>query len=337
MTTSTTPAPAVNASRISQYLGENGWSRFNGNSGKGGYRVSKWLDEGPVVRVEYHGARKDLGIGRFSESTVAKRMTSTLREIRASLESGGYNVSWGWDKETQEPDTSFLAVTPEPRSGQRLANQDKDPYSNARQLMGWVENYLIQAKYLKSGSDPAAPYFGFDVQGSIDGWGETHVTVQYRPGQFEEYSAIMHTVQAYAKVLSDHGLATIVRTTTGNPVLYVANDAADLLKVVARQDEYEETSRRHAEESEAEHEYEENEAMDQVAGRRLRALLISLPQVEAAVREIQDLVGDGKEEEARRLETQTYRNVLLAVVGGAEAAQDLAAAALETQHLAFRR
>jgi hypothetical protein len=274
--------------------------------------------------------------GRFSDAAIRERGRETLVRLRKELEDGGYHVGWGWVPGTDEVDTSFLVVTATARIREK-ARDPKDPYSDARQLMGWTENYLVRAKYLKSGSDPVAPYFGFDVQGSINGWGETHVTVQYRPGQFEDYSAIVQTVQAYAKVLSDEGLATIVRTRTGHPVCFVAEDAATLLKVIDRQDAADETSRRHAEEAEAEHEYEEDEATAQAAGRLLRSLLITLPQVDIAVREVQDLVGEGKEEEARRLEAQTYRSVLMAVVGNADNLQALAAAALETQHLSFRR
>lgn len=335
-----TKTRAVKASSISQYLRDSGWHRYNGNDTRGGFRALGWTEtyaDGPTVKVEYNGVRKDMGIGRFSDSAIRERGRETLVRLRKELENGGYHVGWGWVPETGEVDTSFLVITAASRLEGRPVSDPNDPYSDARQLMGWTENYLVQAKYLKSGSDPAAPYFGFDVKGSINGWGETHVTVQYRPGQFEEYDAVLQTVQAYAKVLSAEGLATIVRTLGGHPVCFVAEDATTLLKVVARQDKAEETSRRHAEEAEAEYEHENEEAMAESAGRLLRSLLITVPQVDLAVREVQDLVGEGKLDEARRLEAQTYRSVLMAVVGNADDLQALAAAALETQHLSFRR
>ncbi len=328
-----TTTPAVNPSRISQFLSEQGYHRFNATDGKGGFRVALWREEGLVVRVEYHGIRKDLGVGRFSDTTIARKQTEVLRKIRETLEKGGYYVGWGWDSATGEPDTSFLAITTEPRVEGQERPKD-DPRSEARNLASWVENYLTQAKYLRSGSDPVAPTFGFDAVPSINGWGPTHVRVEYRPGQFEDYAAILHTVRSYQRVLSEQKLYSLIRQNTGTPVLYVTESTDDLVRLVEYLDDAEAQNRADAEEAARMEESEGSRA----SGPRLRSLLISLHQVEAAVREIQDLVGQGKEDEARMLEQQTYRSVLLAIVGQTDDdPADLAAAALETQYLSFRR
>lgn len=326
-----TKNPPLNAARISTVLKER-WPRYSATVSRGGYRVSVWngTDEEVLpVKVEYLAARKDMGIGRFSEERINQHHRTVLAEMAEYLRSFGYNVDWGWDPETGDVDTTFLALTDTPRR----AAPSSDPYALSRPLMDKVTKLLMDAKYLHVGDAPEAPDYGFVVNGAIEA--PAYVWVEYRAGMGEDYSAILHTVRSYERVLSDAGLVVFVRNFVGHPVAYVTEDHETAMKVVEKLDNYE------FEVKEADREEEENWAQgESVLAEQFEtfvSLLVTLPQVDAAVQQIVHSLSAGDVEDARRSEHALYRAVLLAIVGGQEDPRLLAAAALKTQNLFFAR
>lgn len=118
---------APTAHRVSEAVSKTcgGVVKHNSDAGNAGFRVTQWVEDeygNPTVKIEWFmGSDPDVGPGRKYESRIQAARRTKLREILSELVEEGYNVVWGWDPETGDPDTNFIVVI-SPESAEKDAN-----------------------------------------------------------------------------------------------------------------------------------------------------------------------------------------------------------------------
>lgn len=107
----------THASAVSKMLMNLGYSKFaQYDTTQGGYYCSNWGEDaegGLKVKVEFRRPGRGLK-GKPSEDTINKVRRAKLLSMANDLREVGYYVSWGWDRETGDPDTSFIVVSVNP-------------------------------------------------------------------------------------------------------------------------------------------------------------------------------------------------------------------------------
>jgi len=107
----------THASAVSKMLLGMGYVRFHAHdTNQGGYYCSNWGTDtqgGTMVKVEYRRPGRGLK-GKSSEDTINRVRRAKLTEMSKGLRRVGYYVSWGWDKETGDPDTTFIVASVNP-------------------------------------------------------------------------------------------------------------------------------------------------------------------------------------------------------------------------------
>lgn len=107
----------THASAVSKQLMQLGYVKFHQyDTDRGGYYCSNWGTDsqgGIMVKTEFRRPGRGLK-GKPSEETINKIRRAKLNEMSKGLREVGYYVSWGWDEETGDPDTSFIVVSVNP-------------------------------------------------------------------------------------------------------------------------------------------------------------------------------------------------------------------------------
>lgn len=109
---------STSASAVSRRLIALGYTKYAENDRhNGGYCCTGWggtdTKGGVLVKVEYRRPGRGMR-GKPSEETLNGIRREKLIEMSKGLREAAYYVSWGWDEETGDPDTSFIVASVSP-------------------------------------------------------------------------------------------------------------------------------------------------------------------------------------------------------------------------------